>query len=240
MIHFKYLKEENNMWNIGELKERGREAFKANYWPCVGVALLMTVFAGGSGLSSRAQSSTTDIQHSVENVPPEVVVAAFVGFLAALGIALLIKIFLANPIELGGCTFFKKNLEEGPAPFSTIKAGFQNYGHTFVTLFLRDLFLVLWFLLFLIPGFIKAYSYCMVPYILAEHPEMSATEIITRSREMMDGNKWNTFKLDLSFIGWILLGIVTLGLGFVFWTSPYMNSTHAALYLKLKEEQGLV
>ena len=225
------------MWDIAELKERGREAFKANYWPCVGVALLMTVFAGGSGLSSRAQSSTTDVQHSVENVSPEVVVAAFIGFLAALGIALLIKIFLANPIELGGCTFFKKNLEEGSAPFSTIKAGFQNYGHTFVTLFLRDLFLILWFLLLLIPGFIKAYSYCMVPYILAEHPELSANEVITRSRKMMNGNKWQAFKLDLSFIGWILLGTVTLGIVQVFWTSPYMESAQAALYLKLRDEQ---
>ena len=77
----------------------------------------------------------------------------------------------------------------------------------------------------------------MVPFILAEHPELSATEIITRSRRMMNGNKWRAFVLDLSFLGWIILGVFSLGLVFIFWTSPYMNSTHAALYLKLKEAQ---
>jgi uncharacterized membrane protein len=76
----------------------------------------------------------------------------------------------------------------------------------------------------------------MVPYILAEHPELSANEVITRSREMMNGNKMQAFKMDLSFLGWILLGILTLGLGLVFWTSPYMESTQAALYLKLRDE----
>ena len=153
-------------------------------------------------------------------------------------IGILIKIFLANPIEVGCSAFFRDNTEAPPAPLSTIKTGFQNYGHTFVTLFLRDLFLLLWSLLLLIPGIIKAYSYCMVPYILADHPELTATETIARSKEMMNGNKWQAFLLDLSFIGWILLGILTLGLVLVFWTAPYMQSSNAALYLKLSGEEA--
>ena len=76
----------------------------------------------------------------------------------------------------------------------------------------------------------------MVPYILAEQPELSATEVITRSREMMNGNKWQAFKMDLSFLGWILLGILTLGLVNIFWTAPYMESAQAALYLKLRDK----
>lgn len=223
------------MWTISEMKERGRAAFRANYWPCVGVAALMMIFAGGSARGSQPQGSTMEFQGGTMQ-DPKVLVAVLIGILAALAIGFVIKVFLSNPIELGGRAFFRLNTEEPPAPFSTIKVGFQNYWHNFVTLFLRDLFLILWFLLFIIPGFIKMYSYCMVPYILAENPDMPANEVITRSREMMDGNKWQTFLLDLSFLGWILLGIVTLGLGMVFWTAPYMNSAHAALYLKLKEE----
>ena len=225
------------MWTNQELKEKAKAAFKANYWPCVGVALLMSILTGGSYMSSSSQGSSTDIQNSLQSAEPEVIAGIFIAFGIASIIGILIKIFLANPVEVGGYNFFKENTEEPGAPFALIKKGFQNYGHTFATLFLRDLFIILWSLLFIIPGLIKLYSYSMVPFILAEHPELSATEIITRSREMMNGNKWRAFVLDLSFIGWILLGVVTCGLGFVFWTSPYMNSTHAALYLKLKEAQ---
>ena len=79
----------------------------------------------------------------------------------------------------------------------------------------------------------------MVPYILAEHPELSANEIITRSREMMNGNKWRAFVLDLSFIGWEILSVLSLGIVHIFWTSPYMHSTHAALYEELKKEKRM-
>ena len=81
------------------------------------------------------------------------------------------------------------------------------------------------------------YSYRMVPYIIKDNPELSATEVITRSREMMNGNKWRAFLLDLSFIGWILLCVITLGIAAFFWVGPYMSSTDAALYLELKKQQ---
>ena len=105
-------------------------------------------------------------------------------------------------------------------------------------MFLTNLFTALWSMLFLIPGIIKAYSYQMVPYILKDHPELSATETITLSRKMMDGNKWKAFLLDLSFIGWLVLGVLTFGLVLVFYTAPYMYSTDAALYETIKAEQS--
>ena len=230
------------MWTISEVKAIGKSAFKANYWPCVLVAFLMSLFAGGVGASTRNEVQETDVNAAFNSLTPEqqlALAAAVIGaVLIVIGIALVIKIFLANPIELGGSLFFKENAEATPATLDLLKAGFRNYGHTFWTMFLRDLYTMLWCLLLLIPGIIKAYSYRMVPYILAENPDMPANAIITRSREMMKGNKWRAFVLDLSFLGWIILGMVTLGLGFVFWTSPYMQSTDAALYVKLKEQQG--
>ena len=227
------------MWTNQEVKEKARTAFKANYWPCVGISLLMSVLTGGTTFSSSAQGNSSDMQNALESGQTEVLAGLFIAFGIVSIISLLVKIFIANPVEVGGYHFFQKNTEEPGAPFGLIKTGFQNYGHTFATLFLRDLFLVLWGLLFIIPALIKGYSYCMVPFILTEHPELSATEVITRSREMMNGHKWRAFLLDLSFIGWILLGVLTLGLGLIFWTEPYMFSTRAALYLKLKEEQGI-
>ena len=104
----------------------------------------------------------------------------------------------------------------------------------FITLFLRDLFLVLWSLLFFIPGIVKSYSYRLVPYLLKDHPELSPTEVITRSRQMMNGHKWQAFVLDLSFLGWYLLGILTLGAVNVFWSNPYHDNTAAAFYLELE------
>ena len=76
----------------------------------------------------------------------------------------------------------------------------------------------------------------MVPYIVKDNPELSATEVITKSREMMNGNKWRAFVLDLSFLGWIILSIITCGILFVFWTYPYIESTNAALYSELSKD----
>ena len=200
------------MWTIREMKERGKAAFKANYWPCVLVALLMGLFTATATATYRTDSST-EFQYAVQSGDKAAIVALVGAFVLVAGIGLVIKIFLVNPIKLGGVHFFTENIEAGPMPVGAIKSGFQNYGHNFVVLLLQDVYLTLWFLLLIVPGLIKAYSYRMVPYILAEHPEFSATEVITRSREMMNGHKWQAFKLDLSFLGWILLeeGMRTFG-----------------------------
>ena len=140
-----------------------------------------------------------------------------------------------NPLQVGCFRFFYKNIEDPDTKLGIIKEGFGAYGHVFLTLLLRDLFLALWSMLFCIPGIIKMYSYRMVPYIIKDNPELSATEVITRSREMMNGNKGKAFLLDLSFWGWFLLGAVTMGLAFTFWAGPYYESANAALYLELKK-----
>ena len=74
----------------------------------------------------------------------------------------------------------------------------------------------------------------MVPYILAENPNVEATEALKMSREMMQGNKWNAFVLDLSFLGWILLTICTCGILGIFYVNPYIYATDAELYQAIK------
>ena len=102
-------------------------------------------------------------------------------------------------------------------------------------MFLRGLYTFLWTLLLLIPGIIKSYAYRMVPYILADNPKMGADNAITLSRKMMDGNKFELFVLELSFLGWYLLGLLALGVGILF-VNPYYNATEAQLYLVLREK----
>ncbi len=229
------------MWTVSGVKEEGKRAFKANYGNCLVVSLILGAVSGGfSGASINSISDKEEITELFSDFDPKVAFAiiatviAGLTFLFVLGI--LFKIFIANPIKVGAYAFFKKNITDPPAQFGVLGEGFKNYGHNFVTLFLTDLYNSLWLMLFIIPGIVKAYSYSMVPYIITDHPELSSNEVITMSRKMMQGNKWRAFCLDLSFLGWIILGILTCGLVLVFWTSPYMESTTAALYNELKNE----
>ncbi len=115
----------------------------------------------------------------------------------------------------------------------------KNFAENFVAGLLISIFTFLWTLLFIIPGIVKAYSYSMTYYILNDNPGMSGKDAITESRKMMDGHKWELFVLHLSFIGWILLSMLTFGI-LVLYVEPYMMATDAAFYEKLKAEQNPV
>lgn len=88
---------------------------------------------------------------------------------------------------------------------------------------------MLWTLLLIIPGIVKSYEYRLVPYILSEEPYLPSDEVISKSRDMTDGHKWDMFVLDLSFLGWHLLGYLFFGIGSIF-VHPYEQATYAKLY----------
>jgi uncharacterized membrane protein len=236
------------MWKIGEIKERGRAALRLNYWKCVLVSFIMGFVASGTSSVSinrvrsdeNVQQAITEMTDMYNGLTPGqrfAVAAAVSGVITLIIIvSVLLRIFLYNPLKVGGLSFFKMNVIDPPADLNDISAGFKNYLHTFVTLFLMDLFNALWFCLFIIPGFVKAYSYRMVPYILADEPDLSPTETITRSRQMMDGHKWHSFLYDLTFFGWGILALLTCGLVGVFWVTPYKYNSDAALYLAIRDE----
>lgn len=151
-------------------------------------------------------------------------------------IASLLRLLVFNPLEVGCESFFLRNAE-APAALDELGRGFHPYWRSVGTLFLRGLFLFLWSLLLIVPGVIKSYSYRMVPYILADDPEIGGMEAITLSRRMMDGQKWKAFVLDLSFLGWLLLSALTLGLLGLFFVNPYRFCTNAELYRTLKAQR---
>lgn len=155
-------------------------------------------------------------------------------FLVVLAIVILVDAFVINPFEVGCRRFFVRNLNE-PAQVGNVGYGFDNnYKNVVKTMFFRDLFTILWSLLFIIPGIVKAYEYMMIPYLLADNPQMTKEQAFAESKQMMKGQKWKTFVLDLSFIGWYLLSVLTLGLLAIFYVNPYVNATHAALYEALR------
>ena len=113
--------------------------------------------------------------------------------------------------------------------------GFKDYLRIFLTLLLAQIYTILWMLLLIIPGIVKSYSYSMTYFILKDNPEMKYDAAINESMRMMQGHKMKLFLLDLSFIGWFFLCILTFGIGFLF-LQPYMSTAHAHFYEDLKTE----
>jgi len=110
---------------------------------------------------------------------------------------------------------------------------FSFWKTTAVARLLQSVYILLWSLLFIIPGIMAAYSYSMTGYILAENPNMTADEAIARSKQMMDGNRWRLFCLQISFIGWsILSSLLTFGIGDL-WLTPYRQAASAAFYREI-------
>lgn len=140
---------------------------------------------------------------------------------------------LFNPFYAGVCRFMLKSVDD-KAEVKEVAYGFDHsYKNVVKTMFHMDIRVFAWTLLFIIPGICKKYQYRMVPYILAEHPDMDYKEVLMLSSDIMNGEKWNAFVLDLSFILWHLLGIITCGIVELFFVSPYVYLTHAALYRRL-------
>ena len=139
-------------------------------------------------------------------------------------------------LTVGISAFFLTVIRNGKAEFESFFNGLtDNIGTKFISMLLVQIYIMLWTLLFYIPGIVKSYSYAMTPYILLDKPELSANEAITDSRMMMRGHKMELFLLDLSFIGWILLSILTCGILFIY-VVPYMQAARAEFYRTLKGE----
>ena len=132
-------------------------------------------------------------------------------------------------MTLGLCKFNLGLVDKKNPQFTDLFSCFDRFGAGFCVQFLRGLFTFLWSLLFVIPGIIASYRYAMAAYILAEHPDMTASEAINASKQMMVGNKWRLFCLEFSFIGWDILCLFTLGLGALV-LNPYKEADYAAFY----------
>ena len=143
--------------------------------------------------------------------------------------------------EFGFAAFYLSLVRAGDVKFVTLfTASFEGFLKKLGTYWLKALYLFLWYLLFIIPGIVKSYSYAMTNYILLDNPELTANEAITKSRQMMKGYKWKLFVLDLSFILWRLLGMIPLfgALLNLLYVNPFYTATRAQFYEELKAIKG--
>jgi len=164
---------------------------------------------------------------------PIFLIAAVIALIIGIAISLL----LSNVVNVGHKRYYLENREH-KTTVGKLFYGFngERYGSYVWVMFWKGLYIFGWSLLFIIPGIIKAYSYMMVPYIIAENPEISKDRVFEISKKMMDGHKWEAFVLELSFFWWLLLSGVTAGIAGIFYVNPYMDATFAEFYSAIKAE----
>lgn len=142
---------------------------------------------------------------------------------------------LLLPLAWGFMVYFLRMARQEDIAYERLFDGFSQYVRIFLAELLKGIYVLLWMLLLIVPGIVKDYSYAMTEFILADHPEMSGEEAICESMRMMQGHKIELFWLDLSMIGWLILSILTLGIGFLF-SVPYLYTAHAHFYEELKAD----
>lgn len=162
---------------------------------------------------------------------------------AVLGISSFVSFLLFGAVMVGVSAMALRLVRDpaGPVRLEDLLYGFigGRFARSFVTGLLVTVFTALWSLLFVIPGIVKSYSYSMAYFISLDHPEMSSNDCITESRRMMDGQKMRLFLLDLSFLGWYIVGALCLGIG-TLWVDAYHRMARANFYEELCTTVGTV
>ena len=150
----------------------------------------------------------------------------------------LASLVITGPLALGLVWFSIDLAKNNETKIEVIFDGFKEFTKASGAYLLMILYIIGWTFLFIIPGIIKAISYSQTFYILSDDTSIGSEEAIQKSMQMMDGHKLQYFLLGLSFIGWMLLCLLTLGIGFL-WLIPYIQVTYAKFYLNLKEQSNL-
>ena len=225
-----------------ELRAKAWNSLNGKYWMAFAVVLVTGLIASvGNAFVSFGQELSA-VLGMVD--PSEMDSTMIAGALVLSGVVIisailgaLFSLFVTNAITVGVSNYFIKNTDSKPS-FGDAFSGFKvKYGRNIGTLLLVGIKTVLWTLLFIIPGIIKVYEYSIIPYILADDPEISSKDAFKKAKQMMNGNKWRLFKLEFSFIGWTLLCVLTLGIG-TFFLIPYVNAAAAEFYVELKNKQA--
>jgi uncharacterized membrane protein len=180
-----------------------------------------------------AVTINVDSQDLLPGITPAIVAGFGLTLLVVFALCLVMYAFIYNPLQAGCRGFFVANLNRPAQVREAVGIFDHGYVNCVKAMILRDVFTFLWTLLLIIRGIIKSYEYRMIPYLVADNPDMTYKEAFAESKRLMHGNKWKAFVLDLSFIGWWLLSALTLGLLAIFYVSPYYSATSAALYEEL-------
>ncbi len=233
-----------------ELRSDARKALKGN-WFIAFIASLIASMVGGLSTGSGSvnvefnfgNSQMPPLDQMVGQVDPDVLeqllkmysfMLSWITVMAIFASIYSIIYFVIGSAVSVGYSKFNVSLIDGKKPrLSQLFESFNKWTTAVISRILMNIYIFLWSLLFVIPGIIATFSYAMTPFVLAENPGMSATEAITESKILMQGNKWRLFCLEFSFIGWYILGALTLGIAYI-WVIPYHQAAIAAFYRDIK------
>ena len=233
-----------------QLKQNAKSVLKTTYWMSF-LALfiydIITYVCNTVGNSIKNIGATTDTgdylkfmergdyERALEELSQSTTTQNPIFSLLGSVVAVCIAIFFLNILTVGIKKMFLRARITRKAEIGDMFSMFSSYGPVMKTMFFYNLYVWLWMLLFIIPGIIKSYSYYMVPYIVAENPNISTDRAFEISKKTMDGEKGKAFYMHLSFIGWYLLGLLACCIGIIF-VNPYANATYAEFYAYVKQK----
>ena len=221
-----------------DLKNNAKKELTGTYWMAFLLSLIFSIIVVACNtIISTIQYAGVDYSKAIEYAAEgklekaqamlqqdDPVVSTVVSLLS-----IAIAVFLINILRVGHNKAYIHNRYNKEIKIELLFEPFKHYFNTMKTMFFRDLYVALWSLLFVIPGIVKSYSYYMIPYIIAENPNISTSRAFEISKKTMNGEKGKAFYMHLSFIGWYLLSLLTCGIGAYFLT-PYTQATFTEFY----------
>lgn len=241
------------MWTRALLKTNAKQALQGRYWRSFWICLVLGLIGvGGSSVSMGGSRYTVDtvtgsdtmydtMWNYLDGLSYQMLMTVLIIAILLSILSLCWSIFVSNPLIVGRNRYFMES-RQALSPAGTVTSIFRTpYLNVVKVQLLTVLKVALGFVLLIVPGVYWSYCYTLVPYLLAENPYMTTTRAMQLSKEIMDGEKWNFFVLELSFIGWNLLCSLTLGIGF-FFLEPYKQATFAEFYAAMRSKalaQGL-
>jgi len=237
------------MWTRTLLKDNAKQALKGRYWRAFLVCLVLALLGAGgraTGTSSSARNVVDTFSGDSETITgywsseSDQMLSALAGVSMVMVVVLILAalcwtVFVIKPLEVGLCRYFMEN-RQSPTPVGTVVSVFRTpYLNVVKAQFLVNLKIFVGYFLLFIPGIYWGFCYTLVPYLLAENPYMTTSRAMELSKQIMQGDKWNFFVLELSFIGWHLLCILTFGIG-SFFLEPYIQATNAEFYAAMRSK----
>lgn len=214
--------------NRSELKESAKASLKGKYNDAVIMLLVVILIsAGASVIGSLLDTSLGLINKQTLTIGSQIIEYQSTGFFTT-----ILTIALTCFLSFGIFEYFLNISRGKKVEWKDIFKRYDLLVYYFVLSLIVGIFTFLWSLLFIIPGIIAALSYSLVYYLKLDNPDLSFMDNIKKSKELMNGHKWDYFVLELSFLGWILLVPFTFGI-LAFWLIPYMSVTQCNFYNKL-------
>ena len=224
-----------------ELKREALDGLTGHWGIAIGAGLVASALISGASFRvsfpADTESTSAAITGGVINL--KILVVTLLIIAAAFAISLVVSVaysLFSSVIETGYARFNIDLVDYREPSFGSLFSYFRYWKNIAVAGVLKQLFITLGYMLFIVPGIIMYYNYAMVPYILADDPTISGKEALAKSKQMMYGHRWRLFCIGMSFFGWIILAMLSFGVGMI-WLTPYMNATHAAFYKDLISEQ---